>query len=134
MSVMVVTKVNALPAQLVADALYLVKSGTPGLFDFYAVDSEGLTARRISTQAETINGVIYSGNTEPPANSTHKLWWHDEELVLYVKHVVGEEVLWIENTPNIAIPEFAGTGVANTMARSDHNHDETYAKIGTNQW
>lgn len=134
MSGLFVVKVNTLPLELAANTLYLVKSSVAGLFDFYVTDIAGTAVRHISTQAETISAVMYYGETEPDANSTFKLWWNTEELVLYIKHTVGANAVWVENTPNVAIPEFAGNGTANTMARSDHHHNDTYATIGANEW
>ena len=58
------------------------------------------------------------------------LWWDVTEGSLYVQYNDGVSTAWVEAMPSIVVPEFAGTGTADTMARSDHHHDETYVKVG----
>ena len=134
MSNLSIVKVNVLPETYVANTIYFVKSATASLTEIYISDSTGTSVRHVANQADAVSAVIHYGETAPAAGTLYKLWWNTAELVLYVKHTDGTNELWVENTPNVAIPDFAGTGTANTMARSDHNHDETYAKIGSNEW
>lgn len=129
-----IKKVNVLPETFVKDTLYLVKSAGAEHFDLYASDSDGLTVRHIPTKDEITSSVMLYGEEPPALPNPVKLWWNTVEGTLYVQYNDGNATYWVEAMPSIAVPEFAGTGQASTMARSDHDHDEEYVQIGSNEW
>lgn len=134
MSTFTITKVNALPGVLAANTLYAIPSATADLFDLYLSDKTGTSAKHISGQAETLNSVVVFGDVAPALPCKSPLWWNTSSGTMYIQYNDGASTNWVEAIPSIPVPDFAGTGVAGTMARSDHDHDATYAKIGINEW
>lgn len=130
-----IDKVLSLPAVLAANTLYLVKSATPDLFDVYMSNSDGSAARHLATKDEVTSSVVLFGTTPPPLPNPVLLWWNTAEGTMYVQYNDGEQVYWVEAISSVAVPDFAGSGEASTMARSDHNHDNRYARIdGNHEW
>lgn len=115
-------KVLALPATLAANTIYFVPGSRTGLLDIYVSDSAGDVAYRTTSTSDVDS--IYSTAEVAPAISGHEMfWWDPTSGSLMVKYNDGTSTNWIEASPAVAIPAFAGTGVSDTMARSDHTHD-----------
>jgi len=133
MSALTIVRVNALPLQTEANTLYLVKK-TDTLFDLYVTSSDGLSVRHVATQEDVLTQSVLFSQTPPALPQASRLWWNTVEGVLYIQYDDGDSVNWVEANPAPLYPEFGGTGSSNTMARADHNHDETYVTIGIHQW
>lgn len=134
-----IKKVNAVPVvdgsgKYPVDTLFFVASQTAGLVDIYLSSSDGAELKHVSTQDETISKAIIFSETAPALPSTSKFWFDEVTFTLYVQYNDGVSAQWVEAIPSYVVPEFAGTGTANTMARSDHNHDTTYLSIGALEW
>lgn len=132
---------SALPdvAERAPSTLYLIPEGQTGL-RVYLTDKDNTVTRESSSRTETIALIAEYGQpitasvAPDPATAKSKFWLDDENLILYVLYDDGTTKAWVEAMSSVAIPEFAGTGSADTMARSDHNHDQTYAKILVVEW
>lgn len=135
MSNLRIVKVNSLPVTPDPNTMYLVPvTGSADLFDTYLTNTDGTVVRHIATQDETLASTVLYGPTPPPLPNKTKLWWDTTSGALHIQYSSGENYAWVEAMPSIAVPEFAGTGSASTMARSDHDHDEVYVQIGANEW
>lgn len=134
MSNLNIVRVDALPAQLAVETLYMVKGSSPDLFDIYVVGKTVADVRHLATKDEITASVIVFGETPPELPSPVKLWWNTVEGTLYVQYNDGAQTWWVESISSVVVPDFAGTGEANSMARSDHNHDQTYVSIGNHEW
>lgn len=134
MSSFVIEKVLALPEVLQPNTIYAVASSVPDHFDLYVTGIDASTIKRIPTQAETLLSVVALSDDPPAIPCKSPLWWDTGSGTLYVQYHDGETTTWVEAIPSIAVPDFAGSGTANTMARSDHNHDGTYFKLGEASW
>ena len=55
---MKIVKVNSLPQNLEADTIYIVKSSTAGLMDFYVTDSTGLEIRALPIDVGVIASLL----------------------------------------------------------------------------
>lgn len=115
------------------NTLFVVENGD-NLIDLYMSSVDGTKLRHIATQNETIAKSIIYADEPPPLPCPSPAWFDTTKLVLYIQYNDGDSVSWVEPMSSLALPEFAGTGVENTMARSDHNHDETYLRIGALNW
>lgn len=132
MSQINIARVLALPEIPVVNTLYFVS--IPGnKMELHFCGESGAT-KHISTEEEVLNQVTVRSPTPPALPCKSPLWWNTAEGTLYVQYNDGNSDYWVEAISSIVVPDFAGTGTANTMARSDHNHDETYVKVGANQW
>lgn len=133
-----IRKVNALPdpdsgtGLYPADTLYFVAKGD--FFEQHLTDSTGANIRRLATPEDIYDGLPVFSETAPVLPTVEKFWFNTTELTLYVQYDDGNVVDWIEAIASVVVPEFAGTGTADTMARSDHNHDNLYVKIGDLGW
>lgn len=129
-----IVRVNALPAVLEANTLYMVKGAAGDLFDIYVVGEEVTSVRHLATKDEITASVILFGDEPPQLPNPVKLWWNTVEGTLYIQYNDGTNTYWVESIASIVVPDFAGTGNANSMARSDHNHDEKYVAVGAHEW
>lgn len=128
-------KVNALPAELQGNAIYLIQTpNNAALFDMYVTNADGSAVRHVATRDEILASTVLYSPTPPALPNPVKLWWNTEDGSLNIQYEMGETSVWVEAMPSIAVPEFAGTGEANTMARSDHHHDETYIRQLPSEW
>ena len=115
-----------------ADTIYFVRSN--GKLELYLTSSDGKSMSHVPTQGEILRTVVAQQDTPPALPNDVPFWLNTSTFTLHIQYDDGQTVQWIEAMPSYIPPEFAGTGEANTMARSDHNHDETYAKIGALEW
>lgn len=128
-----ISRVTALPNTIASNTMYIVK-GSNGLIDIYVAGNDPTSIQHVATQSETIAQVVVYSDTTPSTGVPQKLWFNTATMTLFTKYDDGASVNWVEALPTVAIPEFAGTGSAPTMAHSDHDHDTIYAKIGDLQW
>ncbi len=133
MTVLSIVRVNELPVTYQANKLYFVK-GEGELMDIYLSNADGSAVSHLHTQEETLGQIVHFASAPPVLPSKTPLWWDVTEGSLYVQYNDGVSTAWVEAMPSIVVPEFAGTGTADTMARSDHHHDETYVKVGAHEW
>jgi len=130
-----IVRVLTLPEEIQPNTIYLVRNpDDSALFDLYASDTEGLTIRHIATKKEIISSVVIYSPTAPDLPTPVPFWWNTTDGSLNIQYTVDEETIWVEAAPSILVPDFAGTGEANTMARSDHNHDTVYVSIAQKEW
>jgi hypothetical protein len=130
-----IVRVSALPEVVTPNTIYLLRNADDAsLFDLYASDSTGQAVRHIATKSESVASVIIYSPTPPALPNPVRFWWNTADASLNVQYENEGTTVWVEAMPSIAVPDFDGTGTANTMARSDHDHDQTYAKIGNNEW
>lgn len=127
MATTVIHKVSALPGVLVANAMYAVADG-PDRFKFYIADNTGAAARRVDQTQEVLDQVVAISDTAPNlTTSKARFWLNSTTGVLYIRYDNAGNPIWMEAQSSAQIPEFAGTGglygVADTVARSDHEHD-----------
>lgn len=137
--VMHINKGTAVPVpdesgKYLADALYFIQDSTDGYLKIYLTDTNGDSISHVATHKENVSSACLRQDTPPPFPCASPFWLDTEHLVLCAQYDDGTTTQWVEITPSFALPEFAGTGVANTMARSDHNHNETYVTIGLMEW
>jgi hypothetical protein len=135
---MQIKKVTSVPqpdagtGKYLANTLYFVRTG--GRLELHLTSSDGSSISHIPTQADILSSTVAYQDTAPALPNEIPFWMNTTTFTLYVQYDDGRSVQWVEAIPSYHVPEFAGTGEANTMARSDHNHDETYAKIGAMEW
>lgn len=115
------------------DTMYIL-GHADGTFDIYLTNSTGSEMRNAPTRQDIYDGIIIWSDTAPNVNVVQRFWYDTLNLVLYVKYTTDQGTDWVEAIPTYAVLEFAGSGNANTMARSDHDHDEVYVKIGALEW
>ena len=132
-----IVKLNAPPTpdgegKYPANTLFFVADGI--FMQQYMSNSTGTAIKRLPLPSDINTGLPVFSDTPPDLPCAEKLWFNTAELTLYVQYDDGTVVDWVEALASIPIPEFAGTGSALTMARSDHNHDSTYLSIGTAEW
>ena len=123
MTSLIVKRVNALPMVYSANTLYLVKTSRPGIMEMYLSNAAADSVFHLSTADDVLQESVLFSNTAPSIDTTSKLWWKTDTATLFVLYDDGDSKNWVEASPNIAVPEFDGNGVADTMARSDHWHD-----------
>lgn len=123
MSSLTFLKLNTLPSTFTPNTAYMISKPDTQLFDLYISSTDGLTVRHIANNEDILSGVVAIGPTPPTLPSVHPLWWNTIDGVLFIQYTKEGVTSWVEAMSNIAIPEFAGSGTANTMARSDHVHD-----------
>lgn len=116
-----IVRVNALPGELEANTIYMVK-GVGTELELYVTGDDVLQVRHIPTRGELLQGVVMYSPEAPVLPSATPLWYDTTSLTLFVQYTDGTETAWVEAIPSIAVPDFAGNGTANTMARSDHFH------------
>jgi hypothetical protein len=131
-----IKKINAWPpAQIEANTLYFVKDANDAaLIQLYLSSIDGTSTKRVMSKEDFISDAILFASETPALDVSNNLWYNTIEGSLYIKYDDGVTVSWIEAMPSVAMPEFAGNGSASTVARSDHNHDTTYAKSGVLDW
>lgn len=118
-----IVRVNALPGTVAASTIYLVKGSASDVVEIYVTSEDGLQVRHVPTMDEVLSGVILYSTVAPALPSATPLWYDTGSLTLFVQHNDGTTTAWVEAVPSIAVPDFAGNGTANTIARSDHTHD-----------
>lgn len=118
-----IVRVNALPDPVAASTIYLVKGSASDAVDIYVTSEDGLQVRHVPTKDEILSGVILYSTVAPALPSATPLWYDISTLTLFVQYNDGTTTAWVEAIPSIAVPDFAGNGTANTMARSDHTHN-----------
>lgn len=118
-----IVRVNALPGTVAASTIYLVKDETSDAVEIYVTSEDGLQVRHVPTKDEILSGVILYSTEAPALPSSTPLWYDISTLTLFVQYNDGTTTAWVEAIPSIAVPDFAGNGTANTMARSDHTHN-----------
>lgn len=117
-------QVFVVPAKPVEDivphALYLVKTPTSKTAQMYKGNADGTEVILFSDGKQT----IHFGSVKPEEGSDYSFWYDDENLVLYI-NLPDEEGgdHWMTAFHQAVLPGFAGTGIAETMARSDHYHE-----------
>lgn len=136
MANLTISRVNALPTTIASNTMYLVKNATTGLLDIYVAGNDPTKIQHVASQQETLSSVMLTADVAPDLAVPQMFWFDSSVGTLFVKYydTAASAWHWVEAMPTIAVPEFAGTGVANTMARSDHNHDQTYSTIGAMEW
>lgn len=127
-----IKRVNALPGEVEASTIYLVKGGEAASLEIYVTSEDGLQVRHVPTKGEILSGVVLYSAVAPELPCVNPLWYDITTLTLFVQYSDGENVAWVEAMPSIAVPDFAGNGEANTMARSDHTH--TSIELVANEW
>lgn len=115
-----------------ADTIYFVRVNNR--LELHMTSSDGETITHIPTQGDILSTVVAYQATPPALPNEVPFWMDTYTFVLYMQYNDGRTVQWIEAMPSYVPPEFAGSGSANTMARSDHNHDDAYVKIDVNEW
>lgn len=135
--VMQIKKVVSVPqpdgqGKYLPETLYFVRSG--GRIEIYLTSSDGSSISHVPTQAEILSSTIAYSDTPPALPNDTLFWMKTDFMTLYVQYNDGQSTQWVEAIPSHHVPEFAGSGTADTMARSDHNHDSQYAKIGAQEW
>lgn len=118
-----IVRVNALPETVAASTIYLVKGSASDVVEIYVTSEDGLQVRHVPTKDEVLSGVILYSTVAPALPSATPLWYDIGSLTLFVQYNDGMTTAWVEAIPSIAVPDFAGNGTANTMARSDHTHN-----------
>ena len=101
---------------------YMIAQGTD-LMSIYVTNEDASSVRHIPLVDEISSSTIVFSETAPVLSVSQNLWWDTKNGNLMVKYNDGTTTAWVESVPSVAIPEFAGTGFANTMARSDHWHE-----------
>lgn len=105
------------------DTMYLVQAPDSEIVDIYVSDSTGTNVRRIANEAHILQNYITIADVAPALPCKTQLWWSSASGALCIQFEVVEGIWsWVEIVPSFSIPDFAGTGTANTMARSDHYH------------
>lgn len=117
-----IVRVNALPAEVEANTIYMVKGEGTSL-EIYVTGNDAMQIRHVPTEEEILSGVVMYSATAPALPNKSPLWYDITTLTLFVQYTDGENLAWVEALPSIAVPDFAGNGTANTMARSDHTHN-----------
>lgn len=135
--VMQIKKVASVPqpdgqGKYVGDTLYFVRSG--GRLELWLTSADGSTISHLPTQAEILSSTVAYQDLPPALPNEIPFWMNTSTFTLYVQYDDGRSVQWVEAIPSHHVPEFGGNGTAETMSRSDHHHDETYAKIGAMEW
>lgn len=116
-------KVGVLPNTLEPNTLYFVPSDDPGLLDIYLSDKDGTSTKHTIKAPDILSKAVVFSDEPPELPTESPLWWDTGSGAMYIQYDDGDSVNWVEAMPSIAVPDFAGTGSANTMARSDHYHD-----------
>lgn len=121
-------KLLALPQSYAGNTLYVIKGADPNTAKIYVSDNTGSSISEVDTSSNALKGVVISSPTAPNLATTKApMWWDSDRAILFVRYNDGTGEQWVQASPNLAIPEFAGTGglygIATTMARSDHQHD-----------
>lgn len=119
------------------NVIYLHKRTEDGLdfMDIYATNTEGTQLVQLPTAESS---AIHFGETAPSLPSRFPFWvcTSVDDFRFYVQYKDDFSIAWMDLQSFMAtlVPEFDGTGVSNKMARSDHNHDNTYIRFGNHQW
>lgn len=116
-----IAKVTELPSTIVANTMYLVSSGDSGL-KIYVSNSDGSAVRLIEQPEVDYAKTIVFSDTAPDVSGGAPFWWDTDGGGLFVKYNDGTTTVWVEAVASMTIPDFAGTGEATTIARSDHWH------------
>ncbi len=119
-------KVAALPQTLEPNGIYFVKNATG--FDLYVADKTGASTSKLDIADEVTANLVATAPTAPdPETSPAVMWWDSSSGTLFVKYESNGVKTWVEAQPTQPIPQFGATGglngVADTMARSDHEHN-----------
>lgn len=127
MATSTIFKVNTLPLVFQPNAVYAVADGVDR-FKFYMANSAGDAVRRVDQTQEVLDQVVAVSDTAPDLSTSKARFWFDSSRgLLFVRYENDDNPIWVEAQTSAQLPEFAGTGglfgVADTMARSDHQHD-----------
>lgn len=143
---MKIIRVNSLPlgtpeSPIVANAIYLLSQTKGGKkqLQIHVSNTAGTELVYIPTETEILGKTITYSNVAPEFPCDSPFWMNTDpsDFSLYVQYTSGPTTIWmdLQSYMTSMVPEFAGTGVANTMARSDHNHDDKYVSIDSNhEW
>ena len=116
-------KVPSLPAEFAANTFYLVAEGED-LLSIYVTGNDAAVVRHIPLASEMAESTVVFAATAPDVATTkQRIWWETTTGSMFVRLGEGADSVWVEPTTNIVLPSFAGTGEADTMARSDHHHE-----------
>ena len=122
MAIFNIRKVITLPLEFEPNTLYAIPDGVTGL-KLYMSSDDGATVRSVPTSDELMSSMIVFSITAPAVEVPQLFWWDVSTGTLFVKYDDGDRVQWVEGSPSIPFPSFAGNGVAESMARSDHWHN-----------
>lgn len=112
----------AVPATWEANTYYMIAQGS-NLLSIYVTNEDASSVRHIPLADEISGSTVIFSETAPNLSVPQNLWWDTIHGNLMVKYNDGSTTAWVESVPSATVPEFAGTGFANTMARSDHWHE-----------
>jgi len=135
--VMQIKKVTSVPVpdgqgMYPSDTLYFVRNN--GNLELWLTSADGSLISHIPTKSEVLGSTVAYQDLPPALPNDTPFWMNTSTFTLYVQYNDGQSVQWVEAIPSHYVPEFGGTGTSPDMARADHNHDETYAKIGAMEW
>ena len=117
---------------LFPNTMYLVESVDTNLLEIYVSNKEGTSYRRIADEPTILQSYITFSDNPPEFPCKTLLWYDTVNMAMFVKYEIGEFATWVELISSAPIPEFAGTGTASTMARSDHWHETI--RLGKSEW
>lgn len=115
-------KLNALPSTFVPNTAYLIAKAGTSFFDLYISSTDGSAVKHIANMDDMLGNTVLYADAPPTLPNKSPLWWNTATGVLFIQYVNGASQSWVEAISSVAIPEFAGTGTAITMSRSDHTH------------
>ena len=112
-------------------ALYLFKPQDAEFGKLYKANAAGPALILFSDAVDTKKSIVHKGITAPVAGTNTPLWYNTEDLTLYVNLPIEGVDNWVEAIAMPVMPDFAGNGEAETMARSDHYHTGTVVENPT---
>lgn len=128
MATLNIRKVLSLPQAFESNTIYLVKGSAAGVSKIYISDNTGSAISEVDTSDKALAATISVSTTAPDlGTTTSPFWWDPTRAILFIRYTNESQTSWVQASPNVEVPEFAGTGglfgTADTMARSDHQHD-----------
>lgn len=128
MAILNVKKLSVLPESYEASTLYLIKGSGQNDLKIYLSSADGTEIRTVDQSAEIFSDMMVISETTPDLNEVRALfWWDPSRAILFIRYTSDTLQYWVQSSPAISIPEFAGHGdlygEADTVARSDHQHD-----------
>lgn len=114
------------------NTLYFVQETGSEVLNVYLSDKDGTSYKRIADEGYILRNHVTVSDTAPTLPCETQLWWNSAEGSLYIQYNDGVNENWVEAFTGPAIPEFAGNGEADTMARSDHFHYGI--ELTNNEW
>ena len=94
MNPMNIAKVNALPTVFKPNTMYMVKSATAGVMDFYLSDSAGSGVRKVGAASDALTKVITLASAAPTLPNVSPFWQNTTTDQLFYQKSVGGVVSW----------------------------------------